>query len=77
MAVFVTYCEITTLCLDKMLQKQRIQNFDVKGNLVSGPLDNIGYVPFDEALAKCENIARWRVEEEISRSKFIEALKVS
>ena len=49
----------------------------MKGNLVSGPLDNIGYVPFDEALAKCENIARWRVEEEISRSKFIEALKVS
>ena len=44
---------------------------------MSGPLDNIGYVPFDEALGKCENIARWRVEEEISRSKFIEALKVS
>jgi len=37
------------------------------GNLVSGPLDNIGFVPFDEALAKCENIARWKVEEEISR----------
>ena len=36
-------------------------------NLVSGPLDNIGYIPLAQAVTMCENIARWKVEQEIAR----------
>ena len=37
-------------------------------NIVSGPLDTMGYIPVSQAVTKCENIARWRVEEELTRS---------
>ena len=37
------------------------------GNLVAGPLDNIGYIPVSQAVTMCENIARWKVEQEIAR----------
>lgn len=36
-------------------------------DLVSQPLDGLGYIPVREAAAMCENMARWRVEEELAR----------
>ena len=48
---------------------------DLSG-LVSQPLDSLGYVPVREAVATCEGIARWKVEETLAtfqRSGELEA----
>ena len=43
-------------------------------SIVSGPLENVGYVPVAEAIATCERIARWKVEEEIARCDVLSVL---
>ena len=45
-------------------------------DLVSQPLDGLGYIPVMEAVRQCESQARWRVEAELKRLE-VEGLEAS